>query len=98
MAYNVQKMNALHTALIVSVILIGTMSSIVYTADILQESTSPETTRIIQFRDANFSTWNEKVKYNSTALNSPKGMEPLYNLTTIILNFFLGEKPIPDGK
>lgn len=79
---------------------IGTLTSaIVYAADAPQEtSSSPAPTRILQFREANFSKWNEKVKYNSTALTNPKGMEPLYNITNTVLDFFLGKQPIPDGK
>lgn len=87
--------------LIICIILsIGTLTSaIVYAADAPQEtSSSPAPTRILQFREANFSKWNENVKYNSTALTNPKGMEPLYNITNIVLDFFLGKKPIPDGK
>lgn len=90
---------SMHTIL-VGVTLIGSMSLLIQAADTSQETTSPANanTRIIQFRDANFSTWNEKVKYNSTAMKNPKGMEPLYNITNIILDFFIGKKPIPDGK
>lgn len=59
---------------------------------------SAPTGRILEFREANFSTWNQKVRYNSSVANNPKGMEPLYRLTKQILDVFLGEKPIPDGK
>lgn len=84
----------------IGVFLIGSMSLVAQAADTSSESTSPATatTRIIQFRDANFSVWNENVKYNATAMRNPKGMEPLYNITNIVLDFFLGKKPIPDGE
>lgn len=82
--------------ILVGVALIGAMSSMALAAH--SDTTSPATTRIIQFRDANFSVWNEKVEYNSTAMTNPKGMEPLYNITSVILDFFLGKKPVPDGK
>lgn len=95
MAYKYYKMVQLHIV-IASVVLIGAMSSTVLAAH--SDATSPPTTNILQFRDANFSVWNENVKYNSTAMSNPKGMEPLYNITTMILDFFLGKKPIPDGK
>ncbi|XP_055325440.1 prominin-like protein isoform X1 [Sitodiplosis mosellana] len=96
MAYKQLKMVPLHTMLIiVGVVLIGALSSMTLATN--ADLQSPQNTRIIQFRDANFSVWNEKVKYNSTAMTNPKGMEPLYNLTTIILDFFLGKKPVPDG-
>lgn len=77
------------------VLFIGTVSS---TVDDTQEVTTPPSNRIIQFREANYSEWNEKIKYNSTAMSNPKGMAPLYNLTNMFLDFFLGKKPIPDGK
>lgn len=95
MANEQLKMVPLHTVLI-CVLLIGALSSTTLASS--SESTSAENTRIIQFRDANFSIWNEKIRYNSTAMSNPKGMEPLYNITTVILDFFLGKKPIPDGK
>lgn len=98
MAYKQLKMVPLHTVLIVGVVLIGALSSTAVVMATNPDTNSPANTRIIQFRDANFSVWNEKVKYNSTAMTNPKGMEPLYNITTIILDFFLGKKPIPDGK
>lgn len=82
--------------MLIGLLLIGALSSMTDAAH--PETTSPATTRIIQFRDANFSVWNERVKYNSTAMTNPKGMEPLYNITNMILDFFLGKKPIPDGK
>lgn len=91
MAYTQLKM-------LIGLVLIGAMSSILAQAAHHPDTTSPATTRIIQFRDANFSVWNENVKYNSTAMQNPKGMEPLYNITNVILDFFLGKKPIPDGK
>lgn len=79
-------------------VVIGAMSIMLAQAA-HSETTSPAaTTRIIQFRDANFSIWNENIKYNSTAMTNPKGMEPLYNITNMILDFFLGKKPIPDGE
>lgn len=91
------KMIPFHSAfIIVGVVLIGALSSTALATN--ADAQTPANTRIIQFRDANFSVWNEKVKYNSTAMTNPKGMEPLYNITTIILDFFLGKKPIPDGE
>lgn len=53
--------------------------------------------QILNFREANFSTYNATVKYKSTTLNDPKGMAPLYNITNRILDFFLNEEPILDG-
>lgn len=92
MAYKQLKMVPFHTLVLIGVMLISTLSSTAQTAN------ADKNNRIIQFRDANFSAWNEKIKYNSTAMTNPKGMEPLYNITTVILNFFLGKNPIPDGK
>lgn len=89
------KMISLHTMLI-GFVLIGILLSTAQSTNL--DTKTSENTRIIQFRDANFSRWNEKVKYNSTAMTNPKGMEPLYNITSVILDFFLGKKPIPDGK
>lgn len=99
MVYKQLKMSVpLHTVFIIGVVLIGALSSPAQATANLETANSPANTRIIQFRDANFSVWNEKIKYNSTAMTNPKGMEPLYNITTMILDFFLGKKPIPDGK
>lgn len=54
--------------------------------------------RILEFRKTNFSTWNQKVRYNSSIARGPKGMEPLYKISNQMLDLFLGDKPIPDGK
>lgn len=89
------KMISLHT-MIIGVVLLATLLSTAQSSN--PDAKSTENTRIIQFRDANFSIWNEKIKYNSTAMSNPKGMEPLYNITSMILDFFLGKKPIPDGE
>lgn len=53
--------------------------------------------QLINFRDANYSTYNSTVKYKSTTLNDPKGMAPLYNITNQILDFILFKEPILDG-
>lgn len=64
--------------MLIGVILIGAMSSTAHAAHHHhhQDTSSPaSTTRIIQFRDANFSVWNENVRYNSTAMTNPKGKQ-----------------------
>lgn len=63
--------------MLIGVILIGAMSSMAHAAHHhhLDTSSPASTTRIIQFRDANFSIWNENVKYNCTAMTNPKGTE-----------------------
>lgn len=64
--------------MLIGVMLIGAMSSEAHAArhHHHQDTSSPAaSTRIIQFRDANFSTWNEHVKYNSTAMTNPKGKQ-----------------------
>lgn len=54
-------------------------------------------TQILRFRAANFSTLNRLVKYNSTTMNDPKGMAPLYKISNQILDLFLGDDAIPEG-
>lgn len=54
-------------------------------------------TQILRFRAANFSTLNRTIKYNSTTMNDPKGMLPLYKISNQILDVFLGEDAIPEG-
>lgn len=71
--------------MLIGVILIGAMSSMAHAAHHHhhQDTSSPaSTTRIIQFRDANFSIWNENVKYNSTAMTNPKGKATQCTLIT----------------
>lgn len=61
-------------------------------------SSSPEETRILEFRETNFSTLNQNVTYKSSKANEPKGMAPLYKITNQILDLFLGDEPIAEGK
>lgn len=53
---------------------------------------------ILEFRETNYSTLQQNVTYKSTKTNDPKGMEPLYKLTNLILDFFLGDDLIADGE
>lgn len=62
--------------MLIGVILIGAMSSMAHATHHHRHrdtSALASTTRILHFRDANFSIWNENVKYNSTAMTNPKG-------------------------
>lgn len=54
-------------------------------------------TQILRFRVANFSTLSRTIKYNSTTMNDPKGMAPLYKISNQILDVFLGDDAIPEG-
>lgn len=55
-------------------------------------------TSILEFRETNYTTLQQNVTYKSSRTNDPKGMEPLYKITNLVLDFFLGEDPIADGK
>lgn len=54
-------------------------------------------TEILRFRVANYSSFNRTIKYNSTTMNDPKGMAPLYKISNQILDMFLGDDVIPEG-
>lgn len=54
-------------------------------------------TEVLRFREANYTTLNRTIKYNSTTMNDPKGMAPLYKISNQILDLFLGEDAIPEG-
>lgn len=54
-------------------------------------------TQILRFRVANFSTLSRTIKYNSTTMNDPKGMAPLYKISNQILDVFLCDDAIPEG-
>lgn len=91
--------NFTKTSITIGIIIFG-IASIAFGGSTTENVNDAEQSqnRILQFREANFSTWNEKIKYNSTTLNDPKGMAPLYKISNQILDWFLGEDAIPDGK
>lgn len=59
---------------------------------------SDSSASILEFRETNYSTLVQNVTYRSTKVASFKGMAPLYNITNLILDFFLGDEPIAEGK
>lgn len=59
---------------------------------------TPQAPTILEFREANYSTLHQNVTYKSSRVNDPKGMEPLYKITNKVLDFFLDDDPIADGK
>lgn len=84
--------------------LFGSMSMIVRASapaatsqSIIDVDQSDGATRILRFREANFTALNRTSKYNSTTMNDPKGMAPLYKISNQILDFFLGDDAIPEG-
>lgn len=87
-------------AIILCMTLLTVSISIVVQADLLEDGETEfdyDDVQILNFREANYSTYNSTVKYKSTTLNDPKGMAPLYNITNRILDFFLAEDPILEG-
>lgn len=87
----------LHRIVVVCVCLIGIIASPVYTQDNTIAATTQRAAEFPSFEPMKFTHWTPNVQYNSSTMTNPKGMEPLYNITTIILDFFLGDEPIPDG-
>lgn len=79
-------------AIAICILFINNISS--STAALDSESSAP----ILAFRETNYSALNQNVTYRSTQAGSFKGMAPLYNITNLILDFFLGDEPIVDGK
>lgn len=53
---------------------------------------------ILEFRETNYTSLQQNVTYKSSRANDPKGMEPLYKITNLVLDFFLDEDPIAEGK
>lgn len=46
-----------------------------------------------------YTPWTEKEQYHSSTAYNALGMAPLYNITNIVIDFFVdAEEPIPDGE
>lgn len=75
----------------------GTPAAAATSQSIIDVDQLDDGTEVLRFRAANFSTFNRTIKYNSTTLNDPKGMAPLYKISNQILDLFLGEDAIPEG-
>lgn len=75
----------------------GTPAATPLSQSIIDVDQLDDGTQILRFRAANFSTLNRTIKYNSTTLNDPKGMAPLYKISNQILDLFLGDDAIPEG-
>lgn len=86
-----------HAVVVVCLTVFGGIVSPVHTQDIALSATTQRATQYPNFEPMEFTKWTSNVQYNSTTMTNPKGMQPLYNLTTIVLDFFLGKQPIPDG-
>lgn len=55
--------------------------------------------RQLEFRDANYTVWaKDNVSYISSTSYNAKGMAPLYKITNQVLQMFVGENAIPEGK
>lgn len=55
--------------------------------------------RKLEFRDANYTVWaRSNVSYISSTSYHAKGMAPLYKITNQVLQMFVGENAIPEGK
>lgn len=59
---------------------------------------SLSSTPILEFRETNYTKLQQNVTYKSTKSFDIKGMQPLYNITNMVLDFFLGDEPIAEGK
>lgn len=58
-----------------------------------------ESKRILEFRDVKFSPSDQQdVQYVSSTSYIARGMYPFYKLTNQILDIYIGEDAIPDGK
>lgn len=54
---------------------------------------------LIQFRDAQFSEWKSgNVTYLSSTAYNAMGMAPLYRIANQVIELFVGEAVLPDGK
>lgn len=82
---------------VVCVTLFGCTVSTVHTQDTVIPATTQRAAEYPSTDPLNFTEWKSNAQYISTTMTNPKGMEPLYNITTMILDFFLGSQPIPDG-
>lgn len=55
--------------------------------------------RQLEFRDANYTVWaKENVAYISSTSYHAKGMAPLYKIANQVLQMFVGENAIPEGR
>lgn len=55
-------------------------------------------TSILRLRRTEYSNFHKNVTYLSSTVYYPRGMKPIYKANNDILNIFLGEDAIPEGK
>lgn len=58
-----------------------------------------EEQKILQIENTRYSIWSQNLTYMSSSGYNALGMAPLYNLTNIVIDFFVdAEEPIPPGE
>ena len=53
---------------------------------------------ILKIRTTEFTRFNEAVEMQSSTSYNARGMAPLYEITNRVIDLFVDENPIPDGK
>lgn len=79
-----------HSRFAIAICILVALAASTYAAQAVEPS-------ILEFRETNYTTLQQNVTYKSSRTNDPKGMEPLYKITNMVLDFFLNEDPIADG-
>lgn len=62
-------------------------------------STVADEQPILNLATTNYTTWNTtNINYGSSTAYNAKGMGPLYKIANQVLNIFVGDEILPEGK
>lgn len=53
---------------------------------------------ILELKETKYTQWNNNVTYISSTSYHAKGMGPVYAISNLIIDLFMGKEPIPDGE
>lgn len=84
-------MEVLHNAKVAFIVLLTVIVALIFTP-----STSAEP--ILNFKETNYTLWNNNVSYISSTSYHAKGMGPVYVISNQIIGLFMGRDVIPEGE